>query len=174
MSTNVGTLQPKVRIGLPIWAIAFALLAVVSTVVLVTSADRGADRDAPTTVSGTSANTPSELRGGLIQAPAANTAANTPSELRGGLIQAPAATQVSGVAVSVRAKQLGLDVVAPAIAPAPVTEIMARNAMLASYQQARSIEIIAARNAMLASYQQAPSDDIVVNGEVCQICWKYR
>jgi hypothetical protein len=151
----------------------------------------------------TAANTPSELRGGFIEAAAApvvrplgragvtprvaefTASANTPSEL-GQVISFS-----SGTAFTPRAKQLGLDVVAPATVPAEIAArnamlasyqnqasgvdlIAARNAMLASYQQAASVEFIAARNAMLGSYQQGGNDEIVVNGEVCQICWKYR
>jgi hypothetical protein len=56
--------------------------------------------------------------------------------------------------VAVRAKQLGLDLTTAA----PST----------------AVRITEARNAMLASYQEGSGDEILVNGEPCAVCWKYR
>jgi hypothetical protein len=73
-----------------------------------------------------------------------------------------------------RGKQLGVDVGSATAFGSGTEAIAARVAMLASYQEASMAELVATRNAMLASYQDARNDEIVVNGEVCQICWKYR
>jgi hypothetical protein len=229
MSTSVGTLQPKVHIGGPVLAaVAFVLLAAATIGVYVLTTDsqtRQSGTATSTTISGTAANTPSELSGGILGRDL-GTLANTPSELRGGFIEAatapvvrpigrasvtPRVAQVTvsantpseigrvisfttGASILPHAKQLGLDVVAPSTTFAAGSEsiaarnamlasyqqasigqfVAARNAMLASYQPASIGEFVAARNAMLASYQEARSDEIVVNGEVCQICWKYR
>jgi hypothetical protein len=192
MSTSVETLKPKVHVPLPFIAAAvFVLFAAATIGVYALSTRTGTESATSTTISGTAANTPTELRGGIL-------------ELRGGRVEAatspvvrpfgraavqprvgeitssantpPLGTVISSTSGSIlpRAKQLGVDVVAAGISPASVDIIAARNAMLASYQQTSSAAFIAARNAMLASYQMAPNDEIVVNGEVCQICWKYR
>jgi hypothetical protein len=53
--------------------------------------------------------------------------------------------------------------------------VEARNAMLGSYQQgSTAAQFVEARNAMLGSYQESANDEILVNGEPCAICWKYR
>jgi hypothetical protein len=190
MSTSAGTLQPKVHIGAPlVWAVvALFAAATIAVYALTTTESREETANSRTIVSGTAANTPTELRGGFIEAAAApivrpfgragviprvgeitSTVVNTPSEL-GTVISFSSATPT----VAVRAKQLGLDLTAAAPSAAVrVTE--ARNAMLASYQQAPfAVEIVEARNAMLASYQEGSGDEILVNGEPCAICWKYR
>jgi hypothetical protein len=189
MSTSAGTLQPKVHIGAPlVWAVvALFAAATIAVYALTTTESRTETASSPTTVSGTAANTPTELRGGFIEAAAApvvrpfgragviprvgeiTSIVNTPSEL-GTVISFSSATP----AVAVRAKQLGLDLTAAAPSTAVrVTE--ARNAMLASYLQAPvAVEIVEARNAMLGSYQEGSGDEILVNGEPCVVCWKYR
>jgi hypothetical protein len=209
MSTSAGTLQPKVHIGAPlVWAVvALFAAATIAVYALTTTESREETASSPTTVSGTAANTPTELRGGFIEAAAApvvrpfgragviprvgeiTSIANTPSEL-GTVISFSSATP----AVAVRAKQLGLDLTAAAPstavqvtearnamlasylqAPIAVEIVEARNAMLASYQQAPvAVEIVEARNAMLGSYQEGSGDEILVNGEPCVVCWKYR
>ena len=170
MSTSTGTLQPKVHIGAPVvWAVvALFAAATIAVYALTTTESREETASSPTTVSGTAANTPTELRGGFIEAA-------TP-------------------AVAVRAKQLGLDLTAAAPstavrvtearnamlasylqAPIAVEIVEARNAMLGSYLQAPvAVEIVEARNAMLGSYQEGSGDEILVNGEPCAVCWKYR
>jgi hypothetical protein len=200
MSTSTGTLQPKVHVGAPlVWAlVALFAAATIAVYALTTTESREETASSRTTVSGTAANTPTELRGGFVAnakvvrgefikdtaAPAARpfgragviprvgeitSIVNTPSEL-GTVISFSSATP----AIAVRAKQLGLDLAAAAPSTAvQVTE--ARNAMLASYQQAPiAAEIVEARNAMLASYQDGSGDEILVNGEPCVVCWKYR
>ena len=90
MSSNIGTLQQRGRFKL--WPVVVALIAVTALAVYFTMADRDNARDTggkTSTVSGTAANTPSELRGGFAEAPS-DTVANTPSELRGGFAVAPA------------------------------------------------------------------------------------
>jgi hypothetical protein len=209
MSTSTGTLQPKVHIGAPlVWA-AVALFAAATIAVYALTTTESAEETASsrTTVSGTAANTPTELRGGFIETAAApvvrpfgragviprvgeiTSIVNTPSEL-GTVISFSSATP----AVTVRAKQLGLDLTAAAPstavrvtearnamlgsylqAPIPVEIVEARNAMLGSYLQAPiPVEIVEARNAMLGSYQEGSGDEILVNGEPCAVCWKYR
>ena len=69
MSTRIGTLEQKKRFKM--WPIVAALLAVTALALYLTTADRGTDRKASTVdttaiVSGTAANTPSELSGGVI------------------------------------------------------------------------------------------------------------
>jgi hypothetical protein len=60
-------------------------------------------------------------------------------------------------------------------APIAVEIVEARNAMLGSYLQAPiAVEIVEARNAMLGSYHEGSGDEILVNGEPCAVCWKYR
>ena len=188
MSTSAGTLQPKVHIGAPlVWAlVALFAAATIAVYALTTTESREEAASSRTTVSGTAANTPTELRGGFIERAAApivrpfgragviprvgeiTSSVNTPSEL-GTVISFSSATP----AVAVRAKQLGLDLTAAPSAAVRLTE--ARNAMLASYQQAPiAVEIVEARNAMLGSYQEGSGDEIVVNGEPCVVCWKYR
>ena len=90
MSSNIGTLEQRARIRL--WPVVVALIAVTAVAVYFTMSDRDNARDnaeKTATVSGTAANTPSELRGGFAEAPS-DTLANTPSELRGGFAEAPA------------------------------------------------------------------------------------
>jgi hypothetical protein len=209
MSTSAGTLQPKVHIRGPlVWAVAALFVAAtIGVYALTTTESREKTASSPTTVSGTAANTPTELRGGFIEATDApvvrpfgragviprvgkiTSTANTPSEL-GTVISFPSATS----AVAARAKQLGIDltIAAPSTAvevaearnamlasyqhaPIAVEIVEARNAMLASYEQALpAVEIVEARNAMLASYQEGSGEEILVNGEPCAICWKYR
>ena len=85
MSIGTGTLQPNTRVIRPIWLA--ALLAIVlafAGAVIVTNAGQEAARDttpARTEVSGTAANTPSELRGG-VESAVGGTLANTPIEVR--------------------------------------------------------------------------------------------
>ena len=169
MSTSTGTLQPKVHIGAPlVWAVvALFAAATIAVYALTTTESREEPASSQTTVSGTAANTPTELRGGFIETAAApavrpfgragviprvgeiTSIVNTPSEL-GTVISFSSATP----AVTVRAKQLGLDLTAAAPSTAArVTE---------------------ARNAMLGSYQEGSGDEILVNGEPCAVCWKYR
>jgi hypothetical protein len=189
MSTSAGTLRPKVHVGAPlVWAlVALFAAATIAVYALTTTESRDETASSRPTVSGTAANTPTELRGGFIETAAApvvrpfgragviprvgeiTSTVNTPSEL-GAVFSFSSATP----AVAVRAKQLGLDLTAAAPSTAvQITE--ARNAMLASYQPAPvAVEIIEARNAMLASYQNGPGDEILVNGEPCVVCWKYR
>jgi hypothetical protein len=209
MSTSTGTLQPKVHIGAPIvWAVvALFAAATIAVYALTTTESREETASSPTTVSGTAANTPTELRGGFIEAASPpvvrpfgragviprvgeiTSIVNTPSEL-GTVISFSSATP----AVAVRAKQLGLDLTAAAPstavrvtearnamlgsylqAPIAVEIVEARNAMLGSYLQAPiAVEIVEARNAMLGSYQEGSGDEILVNGEPCVVCWKYR
>jgi len=113
MSIGVGTLQPKTRIIRPVWVAGLLAVIVALTVaVIVTNSGDDPSREATgtqTAVSGTAANTPSELRAAttvvdettLANAPvevrphvprrAANadgvsaSSGNTPSELSGGL-----------------------------------------------------------------------------------------
>src|SRR5918995_6410919 len=132
MSTSAGTLQPKVHIGSPlVWAVvALFAAAAIAVYALTTTESREETASSRTTVSGTAANTPTEVRGGFIEA---------------------------------------------AAAPIAVEIVEARNAMMGSYLQAPiAVEIVEARNAMLGSYLQAPIDEILVNGEPCAVCWKYR
>jgi hypothetical protein len=213
MSTSIGTLQARGRVGLPFLAGAIlALFAAAAIGVYVTSqeAEPATRRGTSNTISSTAANTPTELRGGILQAPAGSIARPFG---RGAVTPKVAGSTTSSAIVVPHANQLGLNVVIPSTAFAPGTEVIAarnamlgsyqqasaveviaarnamlgsyqpasvdeviaaRNAMLGSYQQALTAEIVAARNAMLGSYQEAASDQIVVNGEVCQICWKFR
>jgi hypothetical protein len=84
MSIGVGTLQPKARIMRPVWLAGFlAVILALAVAVVVTNADEEPARDATATqtaVSGTAANTPSELRG--VGTEFGGTLANTPSEIR--------------------------------------------------------------------------------------------
>ena len=84
MSTSIGTLQQRARFKM--WPVVVALLAITALAVYFTTADRNKVAPAATTVSGTAANTPAELSGGLF-APIPDTLANTPSELRGGFTE---------------------------------------------------------------------------------------
>ncbi len=169
MSTSTGTLQPKVHIGAPIvWAVvALFAAATIAVYALTTTESREETAGSPTTVSGTAANTPTELRGGFIEAAAPpvvrpfgragviprvgeiTSIVNTPSELGTVISFSSATTAVAG-----RAKQLGLDLTAAA----PST----------------AVQVTEARNAMLGSYQEGSGDEILVNGEPCAVCWKYR
>jgi hypothetical protein len=224
MSTSTGTLQPKVHIGAPlVWAAVALFAAATIAVYALTTTESGEETaSSRTTVSGTAANTPTELRGGTVASAKAvrgefikaadapvirpvirpfgragviprvgeiTSIVNTPSEL-GTVISFSSATP----AVTVRAKQLGLDLTAAAPstavrvtearnamlgsylqAPIAVEIVEARNAMLGSYLQAPiPVEIVEARNAMLGSYQEGSGDEILVNGEPCVVCWKYR
>lgn len=83
MSTSIGTLQQRARFKL--WPVVVALLAVTAVAAYFTTKDRDTGREA-STVSGTAANTPTELSGGLAGS-ILDTAANTPTELRGGIAQ---------------------------------------------------------------------------------------
>jgi hypothetical protein len=180
MSTSAGTLQSKVHIGAPlVWAVvALFAAATIAVYALTTTESREETASSQTTVSGTAANTPTELRGGTVASAKAvrgefikaadaplirpfgragviprvgeiTSTVNAPSEL-GTVISFSSATP----AVAVRAKQLGLDLTAAA----PST----------------AVRITEARNAMLASYQEGSGDEILVNGEPCAVCWKYR
>ena len=67
MSTRIGTLEQKKRFKM--WPIVAALLAVTALAVYLTTVDRGSTRtpaEVTQTVSGTAANTPTELSGGVI------------------------------------------------------------------------------------------------------------
>ena len=85
MSIGTGTLQPNTRIMRPIWLAAlFAIVLGFAGAVIVTNAGEEPARDttaARTEVSGTAANTPSELRGG-VESAVGGTLANTPIEVR--------------------------------------------------------------------------------------------
>jgi hypothetical protein len=88
MSIGIGTLEPKVRALRPVW-IAGLLAVLVAFTLAVIVANSGDETSEPVrpgiAVSGTNANTPSELRGGLADSQFSGTAANTPTELRGGI-----------------------------------------------------------------------------------------
>jgi hypothetical protein len=85
MSIGVGTLQPKTRIMRPVWlAGLLAVILALTAAVIVTNSGDEPVRDTTgtqTAVSGTAANTPSELRGGL-ESTFGGTVANTPTEVR--------------------------------------------------------------------------------------------
>ena len=102
MSIGVGTLQPKARIIRPVWlAGLLAVILALTVAVIVTNSGDEPARDTTgtqTAVSGTAANTPSELRGGLESA-LGGTVANTPSEVRPHVPQR--AANAGGVAGSV-------------------------------------------------------------------------
>lgn len=85
MSSNVGTLEQRRRIRL--WPVVAALIAVTALAVYFTTTGGEAEKR-PSTVSGTAANTPTELSGGLVGS-ISDTVANTPSEIRGGFAEAP-------------------------------------------------------------------------------------
>ena len=84
MSIGVGTLQPNTRVFRPVWlAGLLAVILALAVAVIVTKAGDEPVRDTTgtqTSVSGTAANTPSELRGGATVSE--ETLANTPSEVR--------------------------------------------------------------------------------------------
>ena len=84
MSIGVGTLQPKTRIVRPVWmAGLLAVIVALTVAVIVTNSGDDPARQATgtqTAVSGTAANTPSELRG--VGTEFGGTLANTPSEIR--------------------------------------------------------------------------------------------
>ena len=103
MSTSIGTLQQRARFKL--WPVVVALLAITALAVYFTTSDRDRGEEV-STVSGTAANTPTELSGGLFGA-IPDTAANTPTELRGGM------TQVAGESVGA---QIGRRDVTPRVA----------------------------------------------------------
>lgn len=88
MSIGVGTLKPKTRIVRPVWvAGSLAIILAFTVAVIVTNSGGETAREATgtqTAVSGTAANTPSELRG-VSTTSGETTFANTPSELSGGL-----------------------------------------------------------------------------------------
>ena len=107
MSVSTGTLQRKARFGYTLWPALLALVAVAILTVYVAPSDRDTDREA-STVSGTAANTPTELSGGLAGS-IPNTAANTPTELRGG---------ISSVAGDSVAAQIGRRDVTPRVSAA--------------------------------------------------------
>ncbi len=67
MSTNIGTLQAPRRLGNAFWPILIALFVATALTVYVATGDRDTGRSSTTVtkVSGTAANTPTELRGGL-------------------------------------------------------------------------------------------------------------
>jgi hypothetical protein len=85
MSIGVGTLQPKTRIIRPVWlaGLVAVILAFSAAVIVTNSADENARETTgiQTAVSGTAANTPSELRAatGVVDE---TTLANTPVEVR--------------------------------------------------------------------------------------------
>ena len=85
MSIGVGTLQPNTRIVRPVWlaGLLAVILALAIAVVVANSGDEPV-RDTTTTqtaISGTAANTPSELRAATTIVDE-STLANTPSEIR--------------------------------------------------------------------------------------------
>lgn len=83
MSTRIGTLQAP-RADRAIWAAAFVAVLVMLTVAVVAiSMDREVTRQrvVPAVVSGTAANTPTEIRAAQVGA-AQGTLANTPTEIR--------------------------------------------------------------------------------------------
>lgn len=84
MSIGVGTLQPKTRIMRPVWlAGLLAVILALAVAVVVTNSGEEPARTTTATrtaVSGTAANTPSELRG--VGTEFGDTLANTPSEIR--------------------------------------------------------------------------------------------
>jgi hypothetical protein len=85
MSIGIGTLQPKTRVIRPVWlAGILAVILAFTVAVIVANAGDEPVRDTTgtqTSVSGTAANTPSELRGGATVSQE-TTLANTPSEIR--------------------------------------------------------------------------------------------
>ena len=85
MSIGIGTLQPKTRVVRPVWlaGLLAVILALAVAVVVTNSGDQPARNTTATqtAVSGTAANTPSELRGGATVSEE-TTLANTPSEIR--------------------------------------------------------------------------------------------
>jgi hypothetical protein len=104
MSIGVGTLQPKTRSMRPVWlAGLLAVILALTVAVIVTNSGEEPARDTTgtqTEISGTAANTPSEVRAhiprraantGSTSVTISGTIGNTPSELSGGL-QSPALT----------------------------------------------------------------------------------
>jgi len=87
MSIGVGTLQPKSRVMRPVWLAGLLVLVLAITLaVIVTNSGEEPARDAvqtETAISGTAANTPTELR--YAGSAVSGTAANTPTELSGGI-----------------------------------------------------------------------------------------
>ena len=85
MSIGVGTLRPKTRIIRPVWlAGLLAVVVALAVAVIVTNSGDEPVRETPgtqTAVSGTAANTPSELRAATTVVDD-TTSANTPSEVR--------------------------------------------------------------------------------------------
>jgi hypothetical protein len=85
MSIGTGTLQPHTRIMRPVWlAGILAVILALTVAMIVTNSGEEPARDttgSQTVVSGTAANTPSELRG-VKTAFGRKTLANTPSEVR--------------------------------------------------------------------------------------------
>ena len=85
MSIGVGTLQPKTRIIRPVWVAGLLAVIVALTVAgIVTNSGDDPSREATgtqTAVSGTAANTPSELRAATTVVDE-TTLANTPVEVR--------------------------------------------------------------------------------------------
>jgi len=88
MSIGVGTLQPKSRVMRPVWLAGLLVLVLAITLaVIVTNSGEEPARDAlqtETAISGTAANTPTELR--YAGSAFSGTAANTPTELSGGIV----------------------------------------------------------------------------------------
>ena len=103
MSIGVGTLQPKTRIMRPVWLAGFlAVILALTVAVIVTNSDEESARDttgAQTAVSGTAANTPSELRG-VRTAFGRTTLANTPSEVRPHVPRRAANAETTSVTIS--------------------------------------------------------------------------
>ncbi len=107
MSVSTGTLQRKARFGYT-WPALLALVVVAILAVYLTTNDRDTGGQTTggqaTTISGTAANTPTELRGGISQVAGESVAAqigrrnvtprvgiavpnaNTPSEITGGMV----------------------------------------------------------------------------------------
>ena len=85
MSIGIGTLQPKTRIVRPVWVAALvAIILALTVAVVVTNSGDEPVRESTgtqTEVSGTAANTPSELRAATTGVDE-TTLANTPSEVR--------------------------------------------------------------------------------------------
>lgn len=114
MSTRIGTLQPKARVGQLFWpAVLVALLAFATIATIAVMIDRDSTKESSPIVREVvpeerrgnfhvgavkggyaprmGVTTPSELGAGLAtEASVGGTLANTPSELRGGILQAPA------------------------------------------------------------------------------------
>jgi hypothetical protein len=126
MSTQIGTLQPKAGTIQPMWPVAILALLVVAIVAAIVFAPEGSRPRQETTVgstadvpvsTGISATHGKQLGIGIaFPQPLTGTAANTPTELTGGIAfstagavtSAPA--ELSGRFLAERAKQLGSEI----------------------------------------------------------------